>query len=155
MAKRNQRRRISSTKKVTRFVTKHKEAFYYAFTPCTKAFCSSLGCDEGVDLGSITSRFHEGMGKWLGSATHLSKKQLQRALACVAVAEMMIDPRFKVGRTKIKHKMHFCRGCQALFSSQGGGENQEMHYGGCMPDFSELKELCYKREPSPSPSLSE
>ena len=154
MGKHSKERRRSVTKTVTRFVKKHADTFYYAFTPCTKAFFKCLNTEDEIDVGSVTAEFHEQIGSWLGSAPHLNQKQLMRALAQVAVAEMMLDPRYKVQRSKIKHKMIFCRGCQALFSSKGGGENQEMHYGGCMPDFKQLEATCYKRDASPSPSLS-
>lgn len=145
------KKRRSDSKKVTRFVLKHRRAFEHVFTPCTRAYLCCLQSFE--DVCDTLQGFDREAADRLRSATRLSRKQQMRVLAQMAVIEMMLDPNYSVHRSKIKHKFTFCRGCQALMSSQGGGENQEMHIGGCIPESQEFASACYKRETSQSPSL--
>jgi hypothetical protein len=68
----------------------------------------------------------------------LSKPQIMDFLASLVLSQLMIHPSFQVtfskkGGVQFKHRIKQCRGCEA-FSKGVGGENQQMHYGGCMKD---------------------
>jgi len=153
-------RRLGNDTSVVRvlkeFVTANGgDGFSRQLTPATTAFKACYDADDQTTIPSIIELYSKDLSEQLGRGSVISKEDALTALAFFALGEMVLSKTFKVTNNNtevsISHTMNFCRGCEALFSGRGG-ENQMMHYGGCMEEESYFDEPCYNTTPH-SPSL--